>query len=180
MAGNNKYPSRGIPLIPEDTTFFDIGRVSFGVEVREFNERSLAVGFSDPVEFAKAKARQDSVGIDRNAVPDFAALHVLIDGGEYLRFDNIPGGPHYHYITWHENCMLLYFYDSVGNGDFIDWIFNNLRTNLPAMLVQAQAPTDAAEVVQQPEYARVLAEAEAAMRSGTLKAANRWESAVGR
>jgi hypothetical protein len=73
------------------------------------------------------------------------SLHVLdsTDRYEYLRFDCLKGTPHYHYIfpleaggtINHQSCP----FDTVSNGDMLDWALERISSHLPDMLRGAGA-----------------------------------------
>lgn len=65
---------------------------------------------------------------------------------EHLRFDGFVKDPHYHYTSGPQPDPLAY--DSVANGDFLEWVCERLSTRLDAMLRTAGAD-DLAQRVDQ-------------------------------
>ncbi|MCU1463638.1 MAG: hypothetical protein JWO37_3713 [Acidimicrobiales bacterium] len=135
-----------IPLDPESTIYCPAGVLTFAVERRHINQAIADEAFADdPV----AREHSDAKYVEyerENGVPldvRFKSLHVLgSDGLEYLRFDIIAEYPHYHYVTPAEPCDVLWMFDSVANGDFAEWVFGRLRTQLRDMLTAASAPRE--------------------------------------
>ena len=77
----------------------------------------------------------------------FVSVHVLgADDLEYVRFDCVRSDPHFHYINPCDKWNIFFHYDPVTNGDFVDWVFDRIRTRLPAMMRTSEAPADYLEI----------------------------------
>jgi hypothetical protein len=112
------------PVGVEATTYYPAGAITFGVE-----GRALFAG-GDDAPWAGGPT-----------------LHVFETetGSEHLRFDAFPGEEHYHYLTPGVQNHWVGF-DSVADGEFVDWVVDRVRTKLPDLLVEAGASDLAAHV----------------------------------
>lgn len=90
-----------------------------------------------------------------------AQVFASVDGKdtEILRFDCFDQNPHYHYGP--ENHNLRLFLDKTTCGNPFGWTMDNLRENLPVMIVRAGYDDLAAAVEAQPVPAATLDEIEA-------------------
>lgn len=90
-----------------------------------------------------------------------AQVFANVDGKdtEILRFDCFDQNPHYHYGP--ENHNLRLFLDKTTCGNPFGWTMDNLRENLPVMIVRAGYDDLAAAVEAQPVPAATLDEIEA-------------------
>jgi rhodanese-related sulfurtransferase len=106
------YQGDPLPVVTEATTYYPAGAVTFGVEGREL--------------FAKGDSTPWAGG---------PTLHVFetATGAEHLRFDAFPGEEHYHYLTPGVQNHWIGF-DSVADGDFIEWLLDRVRHKLPELL----------------------------------------------
>jgi rhodanese-related sulfurtransferase len=139
------YQGDPLPVVTEATTYYPAGSVTFGVEGRALYE-------------------------DGNSAPwaGGPTLHVFetSTGLEHLRFDAFPGEEHYHYLTPGVQNHWVGF-DTVADGDFINWIVDRVRTKLPELLRFAGA----GELADQVDAAAVdgaLDDVEAHLRSRDL------------
>lgn len=118
------YEGDPLPVVREATTYYPAGAVTFGVEGRAlFEDGDTAPRAGGPT------------------------LHVFEtrSGDEHLRFDAFPGEEHYHYLTPGVRNHWVGF-DTVADGDFVDWLLDRVRTKLPDLLRFAGATELAAEV----------------------------------
>jgi hypothetical protein len=153
------YEIDPLPLVAEDTTLFDAGAITIGVEYRRVDGDTLRAGFGDLV--TDEDAAFDDVGV---------SLHVLrtADLQEFLRFDCFDKDAHYHYILWGTRQTVVPF-DRAACGDMLTWALEAIGERLTAMLTFAGAPELAAEVDPQLVRAaleRVTPVAREAQRAG--------------
>ncbi len=149
-----------IPPIPENTTWFPAGAVTFGVEYRVLDEELLESFHQDPS--FETQVTHDESGV---------SIHVSgTEGGEeYLRFDCFDEAPHYHYIIPEEQHQLWVPFDTAANGPALAWTLTCLRERLGPMLRQAGAD-DLAESYDVAVVNAVLDDVERAARSSTVPA----------
>lgn len=156
------------PWEPADTRWYEAGAVKIGVEYRDVDPQSLLETYKDdPDHLAELEARSPEGGFSDQGV----SLHVCdaSDGHEYLRFDVFDSDPHYHYVFPGEEILNnVVEFDSVANGDMLDWAVDCLRNRLPEMLANAGGEAFAARVdptVLAPVLDEVAAVAVAARRA---------------
>ncbi|MDG4667649.1 hypothetical protein [Mycobacterium sp. 236(2023)] len=118
------YEGDPLPVVTEATTYYPAGAVTFGVEGRALFEDG------DDAPWAGGPT-----------------LHVFetATGLEHLRFDAFPGEEHYHYLTPGVQNHWVGF-DSVADGDFLQWVIDKVRHKLPQLLRFAGAAQLADEV----------------------------------
>jgi hypothetical protein len=128
------------PPVPEHTRYLPAGVVTFGIEYRDVDPESLVATYADdPAHLAELADRSPEGGFSDEGV----SIHVLAtdDGHEYVRFDVFDDDPHYHYVhkTGAGEAIVNHVigFDSVAQGDMLDWALERLRTRLPAMLSEA-------------------------------------------
>jgi rhodanese-related sulfurtransferase len=140
------YQGDPLPVVPEATTYYPAGAVTFGVEGRALYEDGHDTPWAGG-----------------------PTLHVFETGSghEHLRFDAFPGEEHYHYLTPGVQNHWVGF-DTVADGEFIDWALHRIRTKLPKLLQFAGA-TRLAEEVDQRLIADVLDDVEKHLRSRDLR-----------
>jgi len=133
-----RYEVMPIPPVEAQTTWFEAGSVRFGVEYRLLND---AIAAAAVLESASGNA-SGPLGIDDRGV----SIHVFgnSESLEYLRFDCFEEDPHYHYISWKDQCNEMVHIDPVADGDPLGWTLERLRLRLPFMLERAGAPEIAA------------------------------------
>lgn len=131
------YEVDPLPLIAEDTTFFDAGAITIGVEYRRVDNSTLTAGYGEEA-VSEQGITFDSAGV---------SLHVLgtEDKREYLRFDCFDNDAHYHYILWGTRQTIV-AYDHTANGDMLTWALEAIAERVDAMLSFAGAPELAARV----------------------------------
>lgn len=154
MRAGQIYPLAPEPLVPENTTFYDVGPVQLGIERRHITVDSLREAYKDdPDALAKFEASVAAGGggdIEDGGV----SVHVIeaASGHEYLRFDCFDDDPHYHYVhrtePGEEPQNRWVRYDSAANGRMLPWVRRCLTTRLSAMLADADATEFAAQVDQ--------------------------------
>jgi len=134
------------PVVPEATTYYPAGAVTFGVEGRAlFEDGAHAPWAGGPT------------------------LHVFETetGLEHLRFDAFPGEEHYHYLTPGVQNHWVGF-DTVADGDFIVWLIDRVRHRLPDLLREAGAD-HLADIVDPDAISEVLDTVEGHLRSRELQ-----------
>jgi hypothetical protein len=140
------YQGDPLPVVVAATTYYPAGAVTFGVEGRALFE-------------------------DGNDAPwaGGPTLHIFdtASGKEHLRFDAFPGEEHYHYLTPGVQNHWVGF-DTVADGDFVEWLLDRVRNKLPELLRYAGAAELAAEVDHQ-TIATVLDDVESHLRSRDLQ-----------
>jgi hypothetical protein len=148
-------------LKEEDTTFFEAGAITFGVEVRAVNADALRKRL--PVEREYVTKLVEAAGLDLETVDyELIFFHILgRDRTHYIRLDYQMGDTtpfqhrearewHWHYTppsndpaspgTYDIPAIRTYYYDRVINGDDIwEWWFSCLESRLPDMLRSAGA-----------------------------------------
>ncbi|MGV9800265.1 DUF7700 domain-containing protein [Mycobacterium sp. NPDC003449] len=140
------YRGDPLPVVVEATTYYPAGAVTFGVEGRAlFEDGGTAPWAGGPT------------------------LHVFdtATGLEHLRFDAFPGEEHYHYLTPGVQNHWIGF-DTVADGDFLDWTLDRVGTKLPELLSFAGA-TELAHRVDQGVVADSLTAVAAHLRSRDLQ-----------
>lgn len=140
------YQGDPLPVVVEATTYYAAGAVTFGVEGRALYEQGRDAPWAGG-----------------------PTLHVFetASGQEHLRFDAFPGEEHYHYLTPGVQNHWIGF-DTVADGEFIDWFIDRIRTKLPELLRFAGA-TALAEQVDPELVGTVLDEVETHLRSRDLQ-----------
>ncbi|MGU3500545.1 DUF7700 domain-containing protein [Mycobacterium sp. C31M] len=140
------YEGDPLPVVVEATTYYPAGAITFGVEGRALFE-------------------------DGDAAPwaGGPTLHVFetATGLEHLRFDAFPGEEHYHYLTPGVQNHWVGF-DTVADGDFVDWLLDRVRHKLPSLLRFAGADR-LADQVDARALGEVLDTVEAHLRSRDLQ-----------
>jgi hypothetical protein len=151
-----------MPIPPEEdvTTYVAAGAITVGVEVRALDNALVGDYFKDatPEQQAEIAANKPD-NLDDGGV----SLHVCSseDRTEYLRFDCFRFEPHYHYIFSSGASQEIIKYDSVANGDMLNWAIGRITTRLPEMLRRAGA-TVLADEVDPAAIEKALPELEAA------------------
>ncbi|MDV3124997.1 hypothetical protein M1247_08745 [Mycobacterium sp. 21AC1] len=140
------YQGDPLPVVPEATTYYPAGAVTFGVEGRALFEQGADAPWAGG-----------------------PTLHVFetASGREYLRFDAFPGEEHYHYLTPGVQNHWVGF-DTIADGEFIDWLVDRVRTKLPQLLRFAGAAT-LADAVDPHLVDAVFDEVETHLRSRELQ-----------
>jgi hypothetical protein len=136
------------PIARENSQSFDLGPVSVLIEHRKVTKASLLASFADDPEKLAAATAGTPADLDDAGL----SFHVVgkSDDHEYLRFDCLRGAPHYHYNRRPTATVAVanieVKYDSISNGDPVDWTINRLASRLPDMLSAAGAADLAAEL----------------------------------
>jgi len=135
-----------IPLVPEHTTIFEAGSVSFHLEYRTLDRATL------DAHIAAQNLTPEQMGVQLG-MGDFDAsgvsIHVLgQDGHEYLRFDCLDRSPHYHYIYPDRPYQRVVACDTLANGEPLPWALSCLRHHLVPMLREAGGAASAEGVDQ--------------------------------
>jgi hypothetical protein len=121
-----------LPHVPEDTTYFEAGALSFGVEFRELKEKNVRRALA--LESPDARPPVDFSLLDSDGG---VSIHVFASQNldEYLRFDCFATTPHYHYV-WPGSSPhhVRIIYDTAANGDMLTWSFAALRDRLGPLL----------------------------------------------
>jgi hypothetical protein len=120
-----QYNTLPIPVMPQNTEWFDAGPVAFAVESRVLAEAGA------------------TVGVGTGSIHVFSADR----SREFLRFDCFEDSPHYHYVHWVNHTNTIWGYDPVSNGPMLDWVFSVIRDRLPEML-RGAGETDLADRVE--------------------------------
>ena len=129
------YSIMPIAPVEEQTSYFEAGPITIGVEYRLLND-AIGARHLD----ANAPDMQGVETIDDRGV----SLHVFArhpDGErtEHLRFDCFDEDPHYHYIDWKGEANDMDHVDAVADGDPLAWALDRIRTRLAPMLERAGA-----------------------------------------
>jgi len=129
------------PPAPENTRYLTAGAITFGIEYRDVDPDSLAATYADdPAQLAELEERSPEGGFSDEGV----SIHVCgtDDGHEYVRFDVFNDEPHYHYIhrtpSGAEAVNNIIDFDTAAHGEMLPWAIECLRTQLPAMLTEAE------------------------------------------
>jgi hypothetical protein len=136
-----------MPIPPEEevTTYVPAGAITVGVEVRVVDDALVGAQFKDatPEQQAEIAANKPA-----NLNDGGVSLHVCSsrDRTEYVRFDCFRIEPHYHYISGSGDSQEIIKFDTVANGDMLDWAIDRITTRLPEMLRRAGATELAGEV----------------------------------
>ncbi|MBY8862953.1 hypothetical protein K7711_41230 [Nocardia sp. CA2R105] len=147
------------PLAPENTTFYNIGPVQVGIELRHITTESLRETYKDDPDASAALEASLAAGDEAQVDDGGLSVHVIeaASGHEYLRFDCFDEDPHYHYVhrtaPGEEPQNRWVRYDSVANGRMLPWVRRCLTTRLSEMLADA----DATELAAQLDHAVVAA-----------------------
>jgi hypothetical protein len=136
-----------MPIPPEEdvTTHVTAGAVTLGVEVRVVDDALVGVQFKDATPEQKAEiAANKPANLNDGGV----SVHVCSsqDGTEYLRFDCFRIEPHYHYISTSGGSQEIIKFDTVANGDMLEWAIDRITTRLAEMLHRAGATQLAGQV----------------------------------
>jgi hypothetical protein len=151
-----------MPIPPEEevTTYVAAGAVTLGVEVRVVDDALVGAQFKDatPEQQAEIAANKPA-----NLNDGGVSVHVCssVDRTEYLRFDCFRIEPHYHYISSSGDSQEIIKFDTVANGDMLEWAIGRITTRLPEMLRRAGA-TQLAGKVDAAAIQRVVPEFRAA------------------
>src|SRR5262249_25247528 len=99
------------------------------------------------------------------------SVHVCATEGrtEYLRFDCFRIEPHYHYISTSGTSQEIIKFDTVANGDMLDWAIGGIGPRLPDMLRRAGA-TQLADGVDPAAIEKALPELRAACERARQRA----------
>ncbi len=139
-----RYDVNPIPPIAENTTYYDAGPVSIGLEYRHLTDQILDTTYNADDRTADIIGAARPESIDDEGV----SFHVCAsDRTEYIRFDVFADDPHYHYIAPGEYNIVVP-YDRNASGDMLEWVFRCFAGRLPDMLRFIGA-TDLAEQVDQ-------------------------------
>ena len=136
-----------MPIPPEEevTTYVPAGAVTLGVEVRVVDDALVGAQFKNatPEQQAEIAANKPA-----NLNDDGVSVHVCAseDRTEYVRFDCFRIEPHYHYISSSGDSQEIIKFDTVANGDMLEWAIGRITTRLPEMLRRAGATQLAGEV----------------------------------
>jgi hypothetical protein len=136
-----------MPIPPEEkvTTYVPAGAITVGVEVRVVDDALVGAQFKDatPQQQAEIAANKPA-----NLSDGGVSLHVCSsrDRTEYVRFDCFRIEPHYHYISGSGGSQEIIKFDTVANGDMLDWAVDRITSRLPVMLRRAGATQLAHEV----------------------------------
>ena len=136
-----------MPIPPEEdvTTYLPAGAITLGVEVRVVDDALVGAQFKDatPQQQAEIAANKPA-----NLNDGGVSVHVCSsrDRTEYLRFDCFRIEPHYHYISSAGDSQEIIKFDTVANGDMLDWAIGRVATRMPEMLRRAGAIQLADEV----------------------------------
>lgn len=155
MTIGNEIDVDPIPPVEENTTWFEAGPLTVGVEHRILDDALLLQEYPDGIP-------EGASGIDDSGV----SLHVVDTDQrrEYLRFDCFDEGPHYHYLFPGRPFQRWVPYDPAANGPMLDWALDRLRSRLAEMLVTAGGE-DLAERIDAAALAGVMGAVESAARS---------------
>ena len=171
-----------VPIVEENTTYFEAGPILFAVEHRWLNEKVFEEHMANTPGAAEAwenrpwkddpemnKLLQLGFGVEGGPPPENegVSIHVLDSESrdEFLRFDAFEKDPHYHYITPSDPHHVVIFFDEVAEPDYISWIMSRLGSRLPSMLEDAGAESLAVEVdSRKDEVLSVLPDVERAAR----------------
>lgn len=138
--GVTHYDQMPIPPVESQTTYFEAGVITFGVEFRLLDD---AIAAASATENATGNASGTNQLDDRGV-----SVHVFgtWEGQrhEYLRFDCFDEDPHYHYVDWTNSSNQMLHIDPDAEGDSLAWAIDRLRTRLPQMLERAGAAEVAA------------------------------------
>jgi hypothetical protein len=151
-----------MPIPPEEdvTTYVEAGAITLGVEVRVVDDALVGKQFKDatPEQQAEIAANKPASLSDGGV-----SVHVCSseDRTEYLRFDCFRIEPHYHYISTSGTSQEIIKFDTVANGDMLDWAIGRIGTRLPDMLRRAGA-TELADEVDSAALEKALPELRAA------------------
>jgi hypothetical protein len=151
-----------MPIPPEEevTTYLPAGAITVGVEVRVVDDALVGAQFkhATPEQHAEIAANKPA-----NLNDGGVSLHVCSsrDRREYVRFDCFRIEPHYHYISGSGDSQEIIKFDTVANGDMLDWAIDRITARLPEMLRRAGA-TQLADEVDAAAIQKVLPQLQAA------------------
>ena len=160
-----------IPPMPENTEYVKAGPVTIGVEYRYLTLDMVMA------EFKKQNRPPEEIPDPATiATEEGVSIHVMGDVGgdlkEYVRFDCLSSGPHYHYIGHKRDFpdygdhSVVAGIDPISIGEPIPWALDRLRHRLPEMLAFAGRKDLAEKVKGNAEYEAALPEvAQAAKRA---------------
>jgi hypothetical protein len=148
-----KYECMPVPILRDKTTIFDAGSVRVAIERRDLDDNILDNAYRDDPEgraiVARFQEQHKNTAPTAEELDGFVSVHVLgADDLEYVRFDCVNSDPHFHYINPHEKWNIHFHYDPVADGEFVEWVFDRIRTRLPEMMTTAEAPEEFRNVDQ--------------------------------
>ncbi|HEX7095237.1 MAG TPA: hypothetical protein VF183_05105 [Acidimicrobiales bacterium] len=126
------------PPVPENTTYFEAGAITIGVEYRDVNPDNLVETYKHNEEYLKELLEKSPEG---GFFDEGVSIHVCgtEDGHEYLRFDVFDDEPHYHYIHKSDEVVNnVIDFDVHAHGEMLPWVISRLRNRLPEMLPHAK------------------------------------------
>ena len=129
------YSIMPIPPVDEQTTYFEAGTISIGVEYRLLNDAIAARHVDDDAPDMEGVDGLDDCGVSLHVF----ATHPDGDRLEHLRFDCFDEDPHYHYVDWKGQSNDMVHMDKIADGDPLAWALERIRTRLPQMLARAGA-----------------------------------------
>jgi hypothetical protein len=156
------------PPVEEDTTWFDAGALTIGVEHRALDPESLVETYKDNPEYLKEMLEKSPEG---GFTDSGVTFHVKAtgDGHEYVRFDMFETEPHYHYVhkvaAGEAPINNVVNYDNAAMGDMLPWAVERMRTNLRDMLSKAGGADVAAQIDDAKLAAAIDQAAEVAARA---------------
>jgi hypothetical protein len=159
-----------IPPIDDNTEYFPAGPVTIGVEWRHLDAEMVMA------EFKKQNRPKEEIPDPAHVyTEEGVSFHVMgdVDGKmvEYIRFDCLAEGPHYHYICYARdfkddtNHAIVGGIDPLADGEAIPWALERLETRLPKMLAFAGRGDLASQIEGSAEYKAALPNAAARAKS---------------
>ena len=122
---------RLVPVVEENTRYFDAGTLKLAVESRLLTDEIVAAAYEGD---EKAAAVIQEFGIESFADAG-PSIHVLdaTTSTEALRFDMFEHQPHYHYVHNNEEHTVVLF-DYHADPDVVEWTLQRLSNQSPSML----------------------------------------------
>ncbi len=161
--------------VPENTEYLPAGPVTIGVEYRYLNADIIVAEFRK-----QNRPREEMPDPATIATEEGVSIHVMtdVDGElkEYIRFDCLSSGPHYHYICYGQDFpgdtdhSIIGSVDPDAQGEAIPWTLERLRTRLPQMLAFAGRPDLGNLVKGNAQFAEVLPEVRKAAQRASARA----------
>lgn len=138
-----------VPAVQDDTTFFDAGPVTIGVEYRFLNEEILTAVYGTERAQGIISKLYGPEAVEQHAGDEGVSIHVFDSATrvEHLRFDDLDDNRHYHYLRTDGRHAVTY-YDEIANGPYRQWVLRTLRTRIAPMLELADQAELAARIDQ--------------------------------
>ncbi|MFC4944240.1 DUF7700 domain-containing protein [Pseudonocardia sp. GCM10023141] len=164
-----EFTNPPVPHLPANTLLFPAGPLSIGVEYRTLSQEILAAVYGAERAATIMAERFDAAPASASEpIAGGISIHVFdaATGVEHLRFDDLAGKQHYHYLRADGSHTLVWF-DPVANGDLVPWALASLAERAADMLAVAGAG-ELADRVDRAALEAALVEAGAAAQTGLV------------